>query len=308
VSASRQRTLDGIAALLEAQGIVLDELQLHLVTTDSESGDMTLGAPLAENFNKLNENTRRTHRTSLQRLVDGAPRTHDCDCRECFNAAGDCAAECRRCRTSALQLDLLGDRMLGSISFKEFQTAVVLGRGIAHKRGAAANRERASQGRSAKLVHGKGAATTAVCADRFLFHRARLAGHVTVDPAVDLKVPRRSASRRRALTGGEIIEFLDAVTSGGDDLELDTLLCRFHAKSGARRAGGINLRFGDLHGRQQMIWLNEKFDVERDQPVSLEVIVALRTLAISRGGDQCDPSIERVRTRAASVLASTQRK
>lgn len=290
MSASRQRTLDGIVALLQAQGITLDELQRHLAATEGDMAGMTLGAFLADELNKLSDNTRRTYRTSLQRLVDGVPRTCDCDCRECCDVEGGCVCECRRCRTSALQLDPFGDRTLGSIGFQQLETAVVLARRIAHKRGVAANRERASQGRSAKPVHGKGAAETAVRAYRWLFHRARLAGHVTVDPAVDLKVPRRSASRRRALTGAEIVEFFDAVASGGDDPELDTLMCWFHAETGARREGGINLRCGDLHDRQQMIRLNEKFDTERDQPVSLELILALRTLAISRGGDRCDPT------------------
>jgi hypothetical protein len=46
-------------------------------------GGMTFRAFLAEELNKLSDNTRRTYRTSLQRLVDGTLRMCDCDCREC---------------------------------------------------------------------------------------------------------------------------------------------------------------------------------------------------------------------------------
>lgn len=45
----------------------------------------------------------------------------------------------------------------------------------------------------------KGAAETAVCAYRWLFRRVRLAGHLTVIPATDLTVSRRSVSRRRRI-------------------------------------------------------------------------------------------------------------
>lgn len=61
------------------------------------------------------------------------------------------------------------------------------------------------------------------------------------------------------------------------------LLVRFHLESGARRAGAIGLCLGDLDPLRQTIWLHEKFDKEREQPISESLYRALVAHAESRG-------------------------
>jgi integrase len=187
-----------------------------------------------------------------------------------------------------LSIHALGEKPLASITYTELETAVVVAQRIAHKRATADNRKRAAKGRSAKPDHGKGAAETAIRAARWMFERARLCGYVSSNPAADLKVPRRNPSKRRALVGDELDEFFDTVAAGGDDPDLDVMLTWFHFETGARRDGALNLTCGDLHDSRQMVRLHEKFKTNRDQPVSADLIAALRALAIERGGERCD--------------------
>lgn len=287
MTTSRDRMLDGIAAMLETNGISLDELQRHL--DGGSASTVTLQTFLDAESPKLDKDTRRTYLTSLNRLADGAPPHCECACEKCCNLSGGCACTCRSCRSSKLTLHPLGDRALSSITFTELESAVVVAQRIAIKRATTRNRKRAEKGRSAMPDHGKGSAETAVRAARWMFERARLCGYVSSNPAADLKVPRRNPSNRRALVGDEFTELFDTVASGGGDPELDVKLVWFHAETGARRDGAINLTCGDLDDARQMIRLREKFKVVRDQPVSDDLIAALRELAIARGGERCDP-------------------
>lgn len=288
MNAPRSRVLDSVIDLLDAHGITMEELESRLAGRDGVG--VTLGEFLDDELAKLTFNTRRTYATPLQRLADGAGPHCECDCAQCCDITDGCDCECRKCRTSKVLLEPLRDAPLTSITFRQLEAAVIIARRVAHKRGTQENRRRAARGRAAKAVHGKGAAETAVNAYRWLFLRARLVGHIQSDPAVDLKIPRRSDTRRRALAPNEFEPFFDAVAGGGDDPELDTLLCWFHAETGARREGGVGLTCGTLHDARQMIRLSEKFELERDQPVSSELIAALRAHAIERGGPRCDPT------------------
>ena len=71
MSGSRERILDGIAAMLETNGISIDELQRHL-----ESGDsgVTLQMFLDAETPKMPKDTRRTSLTSLR-----LPRLRRCE-------------------------------------------------------------------------------------------------------------------------------------------------------------------------------------------------------------------------------------
>ena len=291
MSTSRDRMLDGIAAMLETNGISLDELQRHL--DGGSTSAVTLRTFIDAEAPKLDKDTRRTYLTSLNRLADGAPSQCECTCEDCCDLKGGCGCKCRTCGASKLTIHPLGDRPLSSITYAELETAVVVAQRIAIKRATTRNRKRSEKGRAAIPVHGKGAAETGVRAARWMFERARLCGFVSTNPAADLKVPRRNPSNRRALVGDEFTELFDTVATGGDDPELDVKLVWFHVETGARRDGAINLTCGDLHTARQTIRLREKLKTIRDQPVSEDLIAALRELAIARGGERCDPSSPR---------------
>jgi len=59
------------------------------------------------------------------------------------------------------------------------------------------------------------------------------------------------------------------------DPDLDLLVIRFHLETGARREGALNLRRRDLDARRATVWLREKGDSEREQPVSPTLVALL---------------------------------
>lgn len=130
---------------------------------------------------------------------------------------------------------------------------------------------------------GRSAEENCVAALRALYRRARKARLVAFDPAGELEKPRRHPSRRRALCAAELEELWDALGVVSRDPELDMLLVRFHLESGARRAGAIGLCLGDLDPLRQTIWLHEKFERSREQPISASLFQALVAHGESRG-------------------------
>jgi len=68
-----------------------------------------------------------------------------------------------------------------------------------------------------------------------------------------------------------------------NDPDLDLLVLRFHLESGARREGALNVRVGDLDARRATVWLREKGDSEREQPVSPSLLALLERHAEARG-------------------------
>ena len=87
--------------------------------------------------------------------------------------------------------------------------------------------------------------------------------------------PRRARSRRRALDDHELAELISAVRTTSRDPDLDLLVIRFHLESGARREGALNLRRHDLDLTRATVWLHEKGDTEREQPVSPSLLALL---------------------------------
>jgi integrase len=112
---------------------------------------------------------------------------------------------------------------------------------------------------------------------------------VTTNPALDVKMPGRQATRKRSLHEHEVPEFIDAVVSGGNDAELDILLVWFHLETGARQEGALNLTLERVHLENEVVVLEEKFTKERHQPVSIDLARALLAHARERGGAACDP-------------------
>jgi len=142
---------------------------------------------------------------------------------------------------------------------------------------------------------GRSARENCIGALRALFARAERAGLVAKSPAADLEKPRRLPNRRRALEDHELREVIDAVRTTSHDPDLDLLIIRFHLESGARREGALNLRLRDLDGRRSTVWLREKFDIEREQPISPSLLRVLEDHTSSRGAITADDSVLRSR-------------
>lgn len=107
-----------------------------------------------------------------------------------------------------------------------------------------------------------------VAAARAFFKSAVDDGYLVVSPAVKVEKPRRQPSRRMALSDDQLRSLWFAAANSGNDPALDVLLLRFHLETGARREGALNLRRGDLRSTRCTVVLREKFNSEREQPVS----------------------------------------
>ena len=130
---------------------------------------------------------------------------------------------------------------------------------------------------------GRSAEESCVAALRAVYGRAMKARVVGHNPALAVDKPGRPANRRRALTAGEVAEMWSCVSDTSSDPELDLLVVRFHLETGARRAGALGARLGDISVERQTIWLKEKFGDEREQPISASLLSALVDHANSRG-------------------------
>ncbi|HEX7309377.1 tyrosine-type recombinase/integrase [Lentzea sp.] len=88
------------------------------------------------------------------------------------------------------------------------------------------------------------------------------------NPAAKVAKPRRQPSNRRALSGRQMDQLNDIVATTGNDPQLDSLIVRFHTETAARRGGALALRPKDLDEEQCLVYLREKGETSRWQPVS----------------------------------------
>jgi integrase/recombinase XerC len=144
---------------------------------------------------------------------------------------------------------------------------------------------------------GRSSRETCVAALRALLARASGAGLINGNPATVLAKPRRARSRRRALDDVELAEVIAAVRTTSGDPDLDLLLLRFHLETGARRQGALNLRRSDLDPKRATVWLREKGDSEREQPVSPSLVALLDAHHDHRTPDDADGPLFRTRDR-----------
>ena len=239
----------------------------------------------------LDEGTLRTYRTHFRRLVEGTAPQCPCLCLECVDVVAGCGCDCRDC-DGKLSIPVCGERPVVAGEFKrsEFDVYKRVAIRMASKKATKDNVGRARRRLALKGTNGHGGGENAVAAWRRLFKMAVDDELLRSNPVENVSKPPRSDSNRRALRDEEIGPFFDAVVTGGDDPELDFHLAWFHTETGARRDGALNLRVGDLKDTEQIVEVFEKFGVYRDQPVSAELIAALRAFAASRGGPRCDPS------------------
>lgn len=129
--------------------------------------------------------------------------------------------------------------------------------------------------------HGFGAQESFVNASRFVFQCAVKAGHLRDSPASGLVRPRRRRSPRRALSAVELRQVFDTAVTTSRDPELDLLILSLARETACRRDGIINMRVPDLHPTPSVV-LYEKYDEQREIPISQPLLSALRLHATER--------------------------
>ncbi len=142
---------------------------------------------------------------------------------------------------------------------------------------------------------GRGAAENFVAALRCLYRHAEDDGLIDErrNPARRVTKPRRLPSTRRALPDERLSEIIEVVAATGDDPELDTLLVRLHIETACRRGGALALRLRDLDTDQCLLFLREKAETVRWQPVSPTLMRHLETHARTRGATEADTPVLR---------------
>jgi integrase len=85
-----------------------------------------------------------------------------------------------------------------------------------------------------------------------------------------------------------LADLISTVRTTSRDPDLDLLVIRFHLETGARREGALNLRRRDLDAKRATVWLREKGDTEREQPVSPSLVTLLAGHSANRaaGGEE----------------------
>ena len=283
-----------IAGLIDANGLELADVEAALTGVEDTSSP-TVGEYIPVVLRTLSDTrTRGAYRTHLRRLADGIARVCSCPCEACAIAYmddGDCAWSCKACAENALEFPGIGERRMRNrvVTFTDLEVFAALAERMAIKRAVRDNASRRKRGLGPKAEHGQRARDTCRSAINALFERAVLDGLLSTNPAAKLRGGRPTETKRRALSDIEVAELLDTVASGGDDPELDLLICWAGLELGNRRAGLIGLTVEDLKIERQLVTLHEKNKKDRDQPVSLELLDALTAHAVARGGHRCEP-------------------
>lgn len=133
---------------------------------------------------------------------------------------------------------------------------------------------------------GRGAAEHLISALRCLYKQAiddRLIGEHD-NPALRVDKPGRATSTRRGLRDAELAEIIQVASSTGNDPHLDALMLRLHIETACRRGGALGLRLRDLEEKRSVIYLREKGETVRWQPVSPSLLRGLREHFAERGG------------------------
>jgi len=150
---------------------------------------------------------------------------------------------------------------------------------------------------------GRGTTENFIAALRCLYRHAEDDGLIKPDenPARRTAKPRRQGSVRHALSANQVSEINYYAGTTGDDPELDTLLLRLHTESACRTGGALALRYRDLNADQCLIYLREKDNTARWQPVSRSLMTALLDHAQARGAAE-DPGGQLLRYRNGNPI------
>ena len=139
---------------------------------------------------------------------------------------------------------------------------------------------------------GRSAAEHLIAAARFVYHHAEDDRHIRPadNPARLAAKPRRIASTRRAISEGQLAEIVRIAATTGNDPALDAMLLRLHIETGCRRGGALALRPQDLDSQQCLVFLREKGETVRWQPVSPTLMQAMLSHLGDRHGDNPVPA------------------
>ncbi|HCB03186.1 MAG TPA: tyrosine-type recombinase/integrase [Nocardioides sp.] len=135
-------------------------------------------------------------------------------------------------------------------------------------------------------AHGHGAAENAVRGLRYFFRYAVNCGYLAVDPALNLKAPKRRPAPERPLTSEELADVWRGALCNSDDPELDELILTTVRHTACRREGTINLSVDHLNFERASILLSEKNGKIRELPLRVDLLERLRGHALSRGAQR----------------------
>jgi integrase/recombinase XerC len=144
---------------------------------------------------------------------------------------------------------------------------------------------------------GRGAVEHTISAFRCLYKYAVADGLLadTDNPAARAAKPRRLPSTRHGLLDHQLDEINGVAATTGNDPELDTLILRLHEETARRRGGALRLRPCDLDITQCLIFLREKGETTRWQPVSPTLMSRLRAHHDERGDGDTEGALLRYR-------------
>lgn len=294
----RAALANSIAAMIQGTDLTIDEVAAAL--TGTAANGTTFGELCDQVLPTLHEGTRRTYRTTLDRACNGVDGVCDCRCDKCVAPVMDssrpdwcpCGPDCGPCAKSKITIEPLRDVVVSRATIRKptLKQLCIVAQRVAEKRAIGQNARRSTKGLAPMPTHGNGARETAVRALKLVLEAAVDLDLLTENPMTRVKAPRRKKTTKRGLRDSEFAPFFDAVASGGNDIELDLLLSWFHLETGARRIGAVSLTLDRLLSAEQAVEVTEKFGDIRRQPVSAELIDALRDHARQRGGPAADPS------------------
>lgn len=137
---------------------------------------------------------------------------------------------------------------------------------------------------------GRSAGEHLISALRCLYRHAEHDGLIDPadNPARKVTKPRRLPSTRRAVAHDRLAEINRIAATTGNDPALDTLILRLHVETACRRGGALALRPQDLDPTQCLIFLREKGQTVRWQPVSPTLMAHLQHHANGRGSPRTE--------------------
>lgn len=133
-----------------------------------------------------------------------------------------------------------------------------------------------------KARHGIGAEEAMVLAARATFAAAIRAGLLRHNPAADVALPDRPASRRTALSADQLDQAHLALLTHSRDPELDDLVFQFLRETACRRQGAIRLSQRDLAPATRAVRLIEKYGKQRWVPISAHLMQRLLVHSAAR--------------------------
>jgi integrase len=119
------------------------------------------------------------------------------------------------------------------------------------------------------------------------------AGTVRHNPASQVRLPERPASRRTALSCDQLAEVHLALLAHSRDPELDDLVFQLLRESACRRAGAIGLSRDDVAPATRTLRVVEKYGKQRWLPASAHLMHRLVVHTDSRHHPGCDRVLHR---------------